>query len=150
MVALPEVIYMNNLLSFKNINIFIAVAIVVVIVITIIVSDTYMTPSDSQIDLSLRPCKIVDGIQIEVLYFEFGGTPHICGEVLSEFVPLELDYYLVNSTNNELVLSAEYIKVTTHEFIVDLPSNLDVGEYEFEIKAGRRKHLASTKFEISR
>ena len=139
---------MNKILAVKNIDIYIVIAILVVFALTSIFwSDTSNVQSAHQITLLLRPCKLVDGIHTESPHFEVGSTPYICGEVLSEYLPLELNYYLVNSTNNELV-SSEYIKITSHEFIVDLPSDLDIGQYEFEIKAGRRKQLASTNFEI--
>lgn len=133
----------------KKIVMFFMIIVIVIISFVLVYSDTSDLQSAQEKNISLKPCTVVDGIHMDVTDFEVGVIPHICGKVLSKYLPLELNYYLVYSTDNNVILD-EHIKITSYEFVIDLPPDLDVGHYEFEIRAGRRKHIASTNFEISR
>lgn len=122
--------------------------ILIFILFNIVISDTSNTQSNQKIEISIHICIIKNYRQVEVETFETNISPHICGKVLTEFLPLDLRYSLKNMESEEYVLFSKYKKIDAYEFSIQLPDNLDAGHYEFEIKSGRR-HIATLSFEVA-
>jgi len=118
------------------------------LILTLIIKDTSNVQSAHPKEIIIKPCILKDGVQVEAFQFTVGDIPHICGEVLSEYLPLELDYYLVDMNNNKVILT-NYIKITGHEFVISLPASYDIGRYEFELKEGKRRRIDITSFTIT-
>ena len=144
--AIPVGVIMHKLLQMKNLQYYFALAVVIIILLNIIFSDTSNAQSTQEINVTLKPCSLVDGVYDEISSFNLGNAPQICGEVLTDYIPLDLEYYIVNLETGREILFCEYIKITAREFTVILPDNLEAGKYKFEIKAGCRKHIAETNF----
>jgi hypothetical protein len=138
---------MNKILKIKNINIYLVIAFLVLLAfIAIFVKDTSNVQSAQPKEISLKPCSLADGIQFEAPQFKVGNVPYIC-RVLSEYLPLELDYQIVDLISGKRV-SSEYIKITTYDFVIELSTTLEVGQYEFELREGMRRRIATTIFNI--
>lgn len=85
-----------NLLKVKNIDLYFVIAILIAFLLVLSFSDTSNVQSAQQIDITLKPCSLVDGVYVETSNFDPGSSPQICGEVLSDYMPLELDFFTTN------------------------------------------------------
>ena len=148
MVAISIEVRMIDLLKIKNINVYFVIAILITIILNLVFSDTSDLQSAYEIDVAIKPCKLIGESRVETSHFDQGSTQQICGEVFSEYMPLELEYYITDLENSETIVVCEYIKITTRTFTIKLPDNLDAGEYKFELRTGCRKYVAETSFAI--
>lgn len=121
-------------------------SVLILIIFIVFTSDRSNIQSAQAIEIAIKPCKIVDNLQIEVTQFTKNDPPYICGKILSEYLPLELQFVLTNRQNGERVYY-EVKKLVDYEFFIKLPENLVIGEYEFEVKSARR-HFGTVAFEV--
>lgn len=139
---------MMKLLKIKNIHVYLIVIILITLLLNLMFSDSSNVQSAHDINIVITPCSVVSDSQVETNNFNQSNTPQICGEVFSEYMPLELEYDITNLDNNETVLFCEYVKIMTRNFTLALPDNLDAGNYKFELKAGCKKLVAETNFVV--
>jgi hypothetical protein len=127
------------------------IAIILLLIATLMIFD-FLTIDRSNvqsaqvIEIAIIPCKIIDDTQIRVLQFKEGDSPNICGKVLSEYLPIELEFELTNMQSNKRVYY-EVGNISAYDFLIKLPEDLTIGEYEFEVKSGRR-HFGTVTFEV--
>lgn len=141
---------MNKICQAKNIEVYVAtLAIVVIIVLIVAFGDPSNMQSAHEKEVHLELCQMSDSTHTNVRQFSTKDTPFICGEVTSEYLPLEIRYYLTDLDTGNAILSYEYIKITTRKFAIELPKQLGTGNYKFELKAGGREHVAEVYFTIS-
>lgn len=138
---------MNKILNPPNHFVFILWLLVLMFIIFIMITgDRSHVQSAQAITLAIKPCEIIDGEQVEVGNFGVNSSPHICGRVLSEYLPVELDFVLTNKGTGERVYY-EVKNIINRDFLIELPRDLEIGEYEFEITDGRR-HFGTVVFEV--
>lgn len=117
------------------------------ILLNVILSDTSTAQSNQKIEILIKLCLLKDGFEIDAEAFKIGTDSRICGKIMSEFLPLDLRYSLINLETEEYILFSKYRKFDAYEFNIELPDSLDTGNYEFEIKSGRR-HIATLSFTV--
>jgi hypothetical protein len=120
--------------------------VLILILYIVLTGDRSHVQSAQIIDMEIWPCEIFIGKQENVDHFRINDTPYICGKILSEYLPLELEFVLTKQKNSEEVYY-EVRKITDRDFIIKLPYGLESGVYEFEVKSGRR-HFNKISFEM--
>jgi hypothetical protein len=109
----------------------------ILVLLNVLPDDESTAQANQRIDIAIKLCVVNDNKQEYVEIFRKNTQTQVCGKILSEYLPLELRYSLRNLETEEYIVFSKYRKFDTHEFRVELPNSLDIGEYEFEIKAGR-------------
>lgn len=140
---------MNKILNPpKYIVVIIWFLILIFIVLMTLTDDTSNVQSAQVIEIAIWPCTIEEDKQVKIDIFEIKkAKPYVCGKILSTYLPLDLRYSLINLQTEKYELFSEYRKFDAYEFSIELPDNLEVGNYEFEIKSGRR-HIVTLYFEV--
>ncbi len=138
---------MKNTLFTDRHRTIVIIILLLVFIAAFVSKNTSNVQSAQEINLSIYPCVTEVYEQTSVIIFTVDNPPNICGIVLSDYLPLELRVTLINKSLDEEVVSFQYEKIVAHEFLIDLPDDLAVGEYEFEIRSGRR-HVGSTSFTV--
>ncbi len=138
---------MNKILNPPNYVVFILwLLALILIMFFVLTGDRSNVQSAQVIEITITPCRIIDNAQIKVVQFKINDSPYICGKILSEYLPLELQFVLTDKQSDERVYY-EVKKLVDYDFLIELPNNLSVGKYEFEVKSARR-HFGTIVFEV--